>query len=636
MRKILATLIFIGGGLWANTSCPNANTDCIIDENTTTQIKPNNNLNTLTINSNVTIKAEKTIEIDNKTLNTITNYGTLDATARNKNAIDVNGASPQLHTINNYGYINGVISTAANMQNTTITITNHGTITGGLDIMGNSKTTIIDNRGVIYLKTTTSGNDKPAHINNAANKLHIKNYAITINEDQNTFNSFSGYDKNTANTNYDTSHLTITAKEVSIYKDSKLILSFGEKFELNKDYSLKMLITNKDGGQQNITYVGDTASLNTEQLYSHLTTKSPLYVLLRNGDSFQVGLDTDKSVVTRSVKYNIQSVNKLFIASNDMIYNTNNATKAKTIPRMQNPRVDTPTNNNINDRRSKRRARSIASLNADSSVESKLESSTLDSSLESSKFYFVFSPFAGYNSISDSDISGLDYGFISAFNARLGSYNTLGLHIGFSYGNFKDNLSNKIDTTSLMAGLHYKLHLPYDMFLKFRGDYFGFYNSLNMQEDSTKLDNMGFGGSAYYGKDFNLEYGKISLELGVDYKGIMVNPVSLENERYDKVLLHLLYTDLALGYHNTFSLGFMLDTRLGAKVNTLKDINARLYFNNINQVDFTITNDRFLGYGNLSLGYTLKDMMEFSLSYIGIFGDKSMSNNGFFNFKIWW
>ena len=56
-------------------------------------------------------------------------------------------------------------------------------------------------------------------------------------------------------------------------------------------------------------------------------------------------------------------------------------------------------------------------------------------------------------------------------------------------------------------------------------------------------------------------------------------------------------------------------------------------------VDITLDNDNFLAYLNVGGSYVLEAQrfdMEFTLRYNGSFGDKSMSNGGSFEWRVYW
>ncbi|RDU65520.1 hypothetical protein [Helicobacter sp. MIT 14-3879] len=255
--------------------------------------------------------------------------------------------------------------------------------------------------------------------------------------------------------------------------------------------------------------------------------------------------------------------------------------------------------------------------------------------------YFFFTPFVSHTSFYKSsglDYSGLDYGFISGINGKLGSINTLGAHIGFSYGKLKENVwDTNITTMTINAGLHYKLDLFYDMYIKVIGDVFMFLDELKASflTKSYKPNNIGFAGSAYYGKDFNLgKNGILGLELGLLYQGINMSSINTDVENYNSQLQNLFYIDINTNYYKVFNNGFLFNSILGAKVLTTTP-NTILKIGN-DSFKYDIKTDRVLGYINLGVGYNINQRAEFSIDYLGMFGDKSMSNSGFFNARVWW
>lgn len=266
-------------------------------------------------------------------------------------------------------------------------------------------------------------------------------------------------------------------------------------------------------------------------------------------------------------------------------------------------------------------------------------------------FYFIFSPFVNHSILSDEvyiPMSGLNYGFVSAFNANLANIHTLGLHFGLNYGNMKgkQNLSYiDLNTLSLMAGIHYKIDFIYSMYVKARGDFFYFMNDMTSNVNSIKPSNIGFSASIYYGKDFNfIDYGVVGIELGGNYIGFKSGAIDIERiEHYNDIFASLLYLDLGISYAKVFNFGLVMNAAFGAKYNAMKENTSSLsvYNNKINSLGtqenyaFSVASDTYLAYAKLGIGYVLNETMEFNLSYLGSFGDKSINNGGFFSYKLW-
>ncbi|MDE6885515.1 MAG: autotransporter outer membrane beta-barrel domain-containing protein [Helicobacteraceae bacterium] len=256
----------------------------------------------------------------------------------------------------------------------------------------------------------------------------------------------------------------------------------------------------------------------------------------------------------------------------------------------------------------------------------------------SDKYHFFFSPFISHNMFYNDGLnySGLDYGFISGFNAKLGNLNTLGVHLGFSYGSLSESeFSTNLNTINIMAGLHYKLDLAYDIFVKLRGDVFYFLNDMSYAGLKQSPKNFGFGASGYFGKDFDFKRnGILTLEIGANYNGLQNEAINFGNEIYNKNLLLLGYINLGLNYSNSFSNGFGFDLGLGGNVLLTKPIANIILLNN--NIEYSIGIDRFSGYANVGVNYAINDIVELGLEYLGSFGDKSISNSGFFNVRVWW
>ncbi|MGX2983844.1 hypothetical protein, partial [Helicobacter sp. 23-1045] len=167
-----------------------------------------------------------------------------------------------------------------------------------------------------------------------------------------------------------------------------------------------------------------------------------------------------------------------------------------------------------------------------------------------------------------------------------------------------------------------------------------------------KPNTIGFGGSIYYGKEWNFNNaGVLGLSGGVDYKGLYANEFIMSNmadssvfEKYNKQLYNLLYLDLALDYNKYFntSIGLWgLNTKLGIKGNITNNAlsKSKVFLSNNRSVDMIVDNDKVLGYANISGSYVLntKDFdMEFSMAYYGNYGNRTISNGGGFEWRVNW
>ncbi|MGX3012266.1 hypothetical protein ACWIUD_12085, partial [Helicobacter sp. 23-1044] len=78
-----------------------------------------------------------------------------------------------------------------------------------------------------------------------------------------------------------------------------------------------------------------------------------------------------------------------------------------------------------------------------------------------SNYYFILTPFVNHNYFFESgryNLSGLEYGFVTAFSGKLNNNNSLGTHFVFSYANLndKDDSVFNIKSMNLNLGLNYK------------------------------------------------------------------------------------------------------------------------------------------------------------------------------------
>ena len=272
-------------------------------------------------------------------------------------------------------------------------------------------------------------------------------------------------------------------------------------------------------------------------------------------------------------------------------------------------------------------------------------------------FYFLLTPFVNHTSfkpVGGMSVSGLDYGFITAFGGKVAPDNTLGLHFVFDYAKLGDKHDKSLSATNknIMVGLNYRLDLIYEMYLKARGDFYYFMNDVNSNATGkSSPNNLGGGVNVAFGKDFVdwKQAGVLGIELGLDYKALSTGKVSTEaifggsnDGIYDKALYHILYADLGLNYYKYFSTNvglWGLDAGLGARANLTPKVSSnRLMIGNRN-IDITLDNDNFLGYVSVGGSYVLEAQnydMEFTLRYNGSFGDKTISNGGSFEWRTKW
>lgn len=272
-------------------------------------------------------------------------------------------------------------------------------------------------------------------------------------------------------------------------------------------------------------------------------------------------------------------------------------------------------------------------------------------------FYFLLTPFVNHTSfkqVGGMSVSGLDYGFITAFGGKVAPDNTLGVHFVFDYAKLGDKNDKSLSATNknIMVGLNYRLDLIYEMYLKARGDFYYFMNDVNSNATGkSSPNNLGGGVNVAFGKDFVdwKQAGVLGIELGLDYKALSTGKVSTEaifggsnDGIYDKALYHILYVDLGLSYYKYFSTNVGLwgfDAGLGARANLTPKVSSNKLLIGNRSIDITLDNDNFLGYVSVGGSYVLEAQnydMEFTLRYNGSFGDKTISNGGSFEWRTKW
>ena len=558
--------------------------------------------------------------------------------------------------LTNYGTISGGISFSNTNDNKTMTITNYGTMGG---VSASSANVTIDNFGIFNLVNygrNGNSNNKKAHFHSL--NLTIRNYAMNIGENQTTFNGFDGNA-----TDGDNSHLVLNSiKSVSFAdKDSKIILDFGGDFELGKGYLLSKLVVDTDG--KNALQVD----------LSRLTTRSDIYNLTQDGNNFVVNLKPESSTIGSLYKSNVRAMNNFDLISNTMIFPYKYGTKRTTNKRRVMRKAESSQslestnkalesleslesnaffaykNDNSTNRTRRRITTNRSTKNATQSTQSTQTASQND------KYYFLLTPFVSHNYFFESgryNLSGLEYGFITAFGGKITPNNYLGTHFMMSYGSLGDAKDKNFSITNLNlnAGLHYKFEMIWDMYIKARGDFYYFLNQAKTLfiPNAIKPNNLGFGVGVAYGKNFNFgDGGDLGVEVGIDYKGLQTTRITIDSvdkttsETYQKSLYNLIYADLGVNYAKYFG-GFGIDFGVGIKGNVTanKLAKSQIQINQLNRsVDMILDNDNFLGYANLSGSYVLNAKnfdMEFSLAYYGNFGDRIISNGGGFEWRVFW
>lgn len=389
-------------------------------------------------------------------------------------------------------------------------------------------------------------------------------------------------------------------------------LDFGADFEFGNAYSLDKLIINTNGN-----------SIQVGNLFSRLSTKSDLYTLTQSGNFFIVNAELQSSTIGQFYKANVKTMNTLFVQSNAMIGKMQfkeNVSKGK------------KTQRNTQNKRGKK-ARNKENYYGD-------------------EYYVALMPFASYNSFTESgryNLSGFETGLLGVLGKRINSVSNAGVHFGVSYSNLDDRDDEEFTIKSInaMIGGNYKRNLARGFFLKGRGDFFYFINEVSSFSlgETIKPNNMGFGLGVSGGKDFNIGKDKLSVALGVDYKGFNTAQTTTTNEEtYKKGLYNLVYLDFGANYDKNLRTRFGvigLNANAGVRSSVLGDTLAQsqVVIKSGKSFDMSIDNDKVLGYVNLGVGYEFmlrKIQSELSLVYNASVGDKSMSNGGGVEFKMIW
>ncbi|RAX51624.1 hypothetical protein CCY99_08650 [Helicobacter sp. 16-1353] len=229
------------------------------------------------------------IVLDGNGYHEVTVKATLGGTLRNDTSIDkfenlsdshindFNNWKGTITTLDNYGTIGSGYSSMhlSNFMNSNIigTLNNYGEIYNFKSNSTNAKIENLNNQGKIYLSINRG---YISHLDDGF-PINISNYHLEIDKNASEFNAFSSYTEGNVDTNdlNDLSHLIINADVDSSIKNriklidsnSKFLISFGNNFEVNKEYSLDKLIVDTNGNKYNLTYKdgGDVSNL-----YSHL------------------------------------------------------------------------------------------------------------------------------------------------------------------------------------------------------------------------------------------------------------------------------------------------------------------------------------------------------------------------------
>lgn len=552
----------------------------------------------------------------------------------------------------------------------TVIVRNFGVMGG---VHSSSKTVIIDNRGVMYeFANPAIGDwyDGNGHLSMTSKKtnrgvsMYIKNFALKLDKSANDFNS-STYDNSISN-----SHLFISGdgnnNSLKFYdKNSKLILEFGENFELGKDYLMSNLIIAKPTNYGQHQYEFNVSLPDID--ISRIVAKNDLYKITANGGYFRVNLASGKDVhtpITELNKSNAKSMNSMTLKSNAQIFGSggNGANSAFTKAELNGYSKYLALKGLKNNDRffykddSLILADNMGESSGESNVGESSEFNDKSSDSPKNKYRFFFTPYIAHNYFYESGnygLSGLEGGFITGIGGAVDTANTIGAHFAFSYGSLNDKNDDEFKMTNMnfMIGVNYRFDFIYDMFIKARADFFYFVNEVRSTKIANhKPDNIGFGFSAYYGKDFDFgKYGVLSPEVGLDYKVLSSKAINLNyvssNESlgvYDSATYKMLYLDLGVGYKKYFdtNIGLWgLNTALGLRVHTTAPLAKSKILLNNNTINATLDSDIVISYINLGFSYVLENKthsMEFGLNFNGNYGDRSMSNIGNFEWQVRW
>lgn len=684
------------------TACvgQSSNVACSIGESYRNQSVENNQ----NFSSNgITIQAQLVNFINNGTINlngqnlwgrqpvqNFANYGTIT------NAIiSLYG----LKTLSNYGNIEKhYISVTGSFE-----LYNEGVMSGVKVHTGS--TVIVDNIGTINLIENANGT-KGSHF--ADGNIVIKNYAIEVNKNASSFNNFNGVNERD-NSHLVLNYMANPSFQNA---NSKIILRFGEKFEFGKEYLRSKLVVDESGNNKlpvdisritmknkdiyKLTQNGEYFSVNyanASEIRTPITelqkanVKSMNNMLLSSSTAIyprKFGTLNRKSTrntntKTRTIR-RVRKVSNLFYNHSDSGADSGKdsvADSPNAVDSRKDSSVDSPNNallafnalesnetffynaklasNDANTRAIRlRRLPSKGSyrLNQTTNRANQTKTTIRPATQAKDKYYFILTPFVNHNHYFDAgnyNLSGLDYGFVSAFSGKVASNNALGVHFGFSYGSLKDKNDKlfSVNNMNIMAGLNYRLDLIWDMYFKARGDFFYFINEVSSEQVAkTKADNVGFGAAVSYGKDFNFgNAGILGVELGIDYKGLFAKDLNIKSafdntnmQNYDKARYHLIYADLGLNYGKYFG-AVGLNIGAGIRGNLASQLAKSKLIVSENTLNVLLDNDKFFGYANAGVSYVLNAKtfdMEFSLSYYGSFGDRAMSNGGGFEWIVKW
>lgn len=492
-----------------------------------------------------------------------------------------------------------------------------------------------------YANLNNTSNNGNFALSGANVKLYYFN--MKIDENANNFNSITG-DLTNKPDNERNSHILISGSndnKFSLSSDAMIVLSFGDSFEIDKSYDMTKLILDCKGGSGNNNVQSCSNSYNStkDQAIKAISTHNDgLYKLYKNANNLIVSLDTSYASANAIYKGNLSSINTIKNQLNQILYEK----KLENEYRVYNNVRDRA----LRDRRSQRafiesgvsdrydgvsRGNRIQSQINESSVQPNIigKSNTNDDN------YFFFSPFISYQNIFDGgEYSGLGYGFISGYNVDLNSNHLLGLHFGFAYGGLtSDTKFNFKDIYYAgFLGLHYQYSFVDSMYLKLRFEVFYHYNTITKNlVDTSNPNSISPSVNIAFGKKWD---NRLGIEGGIDYMAMMNSKVESIDGKYDKSLFNLAYIDINGNYDLKFGSWGGVNTIIGSKILITPYPKTTLRISG--GKDVAIHENRYSIYANIGTSWQINEIVALNLNYLGIFGDRMMSNSGFFNAKVWW
>ena len=653
-------------GTWDNKGTFTNNISGTIELQSGTNTGTLNNKGTITIATNKVLKNYGIINIELSSRfsggGTITNFGTINS----KGAIFSEKVTNESGTLNISG--SRITNFMKGLDNKgTINVESGGTIQSTSGELKNESSGVINVKDATFNTQTTSNFGKIFIFGNASFK-GLGNKAGGYFEVRNSITFESGVN-NSGTLNLVGKSAVLTIKSSSFVNNSDIIFRFadglgqivienGAKFE-NTDNKGKVQVVlsglGKATGEYDIIKATNTSNITLKE--SDVIFVGGMAKYLGNGKVLvdfvfpDIPTGTINTPIIATNKANVASMNSMFLASNAII--SGNMYNAK---RMAN-------------RNDSRPIFALSALKSNESfyydskplllADARNSAQSQASGTQSTKenFYFLLTPFINYTSFkqtSGMSVSGLDYGFVTAFGGKVNENNTLGAHFVFDYAKLSDKNDSSFSATNtnLMVGLNYRLDLIYEMYLKARGDFYYFMNNANSNATGkASPNNLGGGVNVAFGKDFTYweQAGVLGVEVGFDYKALSTGKSTTESifggtddGTYDKALYHILYADLGLNYYKYFSTSvglWGLDAGIGARANLTPKVSSNRLMIGNRSIDISLDNDNFLGYLNIGGSYVLEAQnydMEFTLRYNGSFGDKTISNGGSFEWRTKW